>query len=118
MPATRMEARLHALTADLLRATWPRHTAKQAARAANGPVSTAKSWVQRRFRPDADTLLTMARESAELRAELIRLLGEWDADAMGAGAVAASPGALAGGSGGQAGPSAAVAGSARGRERG
>ena len=84
---------IHALTADVLRATWPRHTAKHAARAANGSVGTAKAWVQRRFRPDADTLLRMARESVELRAELVRLLGEWnDIDTLARSAVASETG--------------------------
>ena len=89
------EACNHALTADVLRATWPRHTAKHAARAANGSVGTAKAWVQRRFRPDADTLLRMAFESAELRAELVRLLGEWDEiDTLALSAVASETGAV------------------------
>jgi hypothetical protein len=79
MPSNNWKARMHAITTlDLLRATWPRHTAKQAARAANSPVATAKAWVQARFTPSADTLLRMAAENAELRAELIRRLGEFD----------------------------------------
>ena len=98
---------MHALTsAELFRATWPRHTAKQVARAANRPISTAKSWVQRRFRLDADTLLMMARESAELRAELVQLLGEWDASALALGAVDTKGCAGAGQAGGLAGPGA------------
>ncbi len=103
---------MHVLTAaDLFRAAWPQHTAKQAARAAASPVSTAKAWVQRRFRPDADTLLKMARESAELRAELVRLLGEWDAAMVpvGAGAVVSAAGRGVGEAGGCARPAAAVA---------
>ena len=73
--------------ADLFRTTWPHHTTKSVERAANCPWATAKNWVQRRTRPSANTLLKMAQESAELRAELVRLLGEWDADAVEAGAV-------------------------------
>lgn len=61
-------------SADLFRATWPEHTAKRAAQAARGPVATAKAWVAARFTPSADTLLRMAAENIELRAELIRRL--------------------------------------------
>ena len=80
-------------TADLFRGTWPRNTAKHAARAADGPVATAKSWVQRRFTPSADTLLKMAAENQELRAELIRRLEAFGYDPLlqaSAGAVVAA----------------------------
>lgn len=66
-------------TADLLHAVWPRHTAKLAAQASGSPWETARGWAKRRFKPDADTLLRMVQESRELRAELIRRLGDWDA---------------------------------------
>lgn len=68
-----------------LRATWPRHTAKRAACAADGPITTAKSWVQARFSPSADTLLRMVQENRELRTELVRRLGEWDEQLVQAG---------------------------------
>jgi len=69
-------------TADLFRDTWPKHTAKHVARAADGPVATAKNWVQRRFTPSADTLLKMAAENQELRAELIRRLEAFGYDPL------------------------------------
>ncbi len=102
---------MHVLTAaDLFRAAWPQHTAKRAAQAAAGPVRTAQGWVQRRFRPDADTLLSMARQSAELRAELVRLLGEWstDANTVAACAVVPAPGDMVRQGGGPSGPAAAA----------
>ena len=63
------------LVSELLRAVWPRHAAKNAARAAQGSVATAKAWVQGRTTPSADTLLRMAAANYELRAELVRRLG-------------------------------------------
>lgn len=67
-------------TADLFRLAWPRHAAKHAARAASGPVDTAQRWMRSRYRPNSDTLLKMVQQSKELRAELVRLCGEWDAE--------------------------------------
>lgn len=49
-----------ASVARLLRDAYPRHAAKQTARAANVPLATAKSWVAGRFTPSAATLLRMA----------------------------------------------------------
>jgi hypothetical protein len=101
---------MHAITtAELFRATWPRHTAKHAARAANGPVATAKAWVQRRFTPSADTLLRMASENQELRAELLRRLGAHGYAENGTTldrSTAATDGRADGTSGGQAGSAA------------
>lgn len=104
-----MKARTYAPTAaDLFGVVWPRHRAKHVAQAADRPVATAKAWVQRRFRPDADTLLRMARESRELRAELVRLLGEWSVDEVAAGAGGTTDGAMAGEAGRPAGPAGLV----------
>lgn len=60
---------------QLMRAAWPRHTAKLAARAAAAPVATAKRWVTDKATPSATTMLRMARECERLRGELLRELG-------------------------------------------
>lgn len=57
--------------ACLLRAAWPEHTAKHAARAAGLSVRTAQGWMSERFTPSAATLLRMADRNEKLRAELI-----------------------------------------------
>lgn len=70
-----MRAALATVTvADLLRAAWPQHTAKQAARAADGSVRTAEAWVSGRSSPSADTLLRMARRNDQLAAHLAATL--------------------------------------------
>lgn len=70
-----MRAALATVTvADLLRAAWPQHTAKQAARAADGSVRTAEAWVAGRCSPSADTLLRMARRNDQLAAQLAAAL--------------------------------------------
>lgn len=61
-------------TADLFRTVWPRHTTKRVAQIADRSLSTAKNWVGGWARMPADTLLEMARQNIELRAELIRRL--------------------------------------------
>lgn len=89
---------------DLMRATWPRHAAKHAARAADCPVATAKAWVQGRFTPSADTLLRMAARNDKLRAELLRRLGEHgyaENAANDGGVVASRDGRVAGEVGGR-----------------
>jgi hypothetical protein len=62
--------------AALLRAVWPRNTAKAAARAAGVSHRTSGKWVYEGNVPSADTLLTMIAESQELREELLHRLGE------------------------------------------
>lgn len=94
--------------ADLFRETWPTHTTKRVQAAASCPWETARNWVKRRFRPDADMLLKMVRESAELRAELVRVLGEWNAmDQVDGRAVVAPAGEAACQARGPGGPPAA-----------
>lgn len=58
----------------ILRAAWPTHTAKRAARAADVPVETSRNWLRGRGRPLAETLLRMAERNDALRAALIRRL--------------------------------------------
>lgn len=60
--------------ACLLRAAWPEHTAKHAARASGLSVRTAQGWMSERFTPSAATLLRMADRNDKLRAELVRRL--------------------------------------------
>jgi hypothetical protein len=76
---------------DIMRTVWPRHTAKHAAKAADGPVATAKAWLQGRYTPSAHTWMRMIEKDKELRAELARMLGEFDgvSDQHGRGAVPA-----------------------------
>lgn len=71
--------RVEPTIAALLRAVWPKNTAKHAAAAADRSHRTAERWVQGRDVPNADILLRMARRNDEMRAELARLLGETDA---------------------------------------
>lgn len=59
---------------DLLRAAWPRDTAKHAAIAAGQSHRTAQGWLAERFTPSAATLLRMAERNDTLRAELVRHL--------------------------------------------
>lgn len=118
--STIQEARMLALTsADLFRATWPRHTAKRVAQASQGPVATAKAWVAARFTPSADTLLRMAAENTELRAELIRRLEAYGyADTGMASRVGADIGPAAGANAGMdAAPGVGEAGAAGGPGR-
>lgn len=61
--------------ADLLRAAFPLHTAKRTAAAGGLSYRTVQDWLQRRCCPSADTLLRLASENEELRAELLRRLG-------------------------------------------
>jgi transcriptional regulator with XRE-family HTH domain len=58
----------------LLREAWPRHTAKQAARAAGVPHETARNWLRGRATPSAETLLRAAAECERLATALERLL--------------------------------------------
>jgi hypothetical protein len=82
----------------LLRAAYPRHTAKLAARAACVPLETARNWVRGRAAPPADTLLRWAARCDALANALetyledtyARAEGAPDARAPGAG-VAAPP---------------------------
>lgn len=76
---TAMSVATVSYTADLLRQTWPADTAKRASAFGRRSYRTVQDWLQRRCTPSADELLHMARQSAELRAELVALLGEWNA---------------------------------------
>ena len=100
-PTTKRRAHLSAqilhgdlTVADLLRSVWPRHAAKNAARAAQGNVATAKRWVQGRTTPSADTLLRMAAANETLRAELVRRLGSHGFAESGNTHGGSAPGAL------------------------
>jgi len=70
-----MTATVAPTMADLLRAAFPAHTAKRAAAAGGLSHRTVQDWLQRRCCPSADTLLRLAAENDELRAELLRRLG-------------------------------------------
>lgn len=61
--------------AELLRAVYPQHTAKRTAALGGLSYRTVQDWLQRRCCPSADTLLRLAAENEELRAELLRRLG-------------------------------------------
>jgi hypothetical protein len=54
----------------LLRAAWPAHAAKRAARAADVPLETARNWLRGRGRPLAETLLKMAARDADMAGAL------------------------------------------------
>ena len=71
--------------ACLLRAAWPEHTAKHAARASGLSVRTAQGWMSERFTPSAATLLRMADRNDKLRAELVRRLTGNTHDSMAPG---------------------------------
>lgn len=59
---------------NLLRAAYPRHTAKMAASAADVPPETARNWLRSRATPSASTLLRMASRCDRLADALARLL--------------------------------------------
>lgn len=61
---------------NLLRAAYPRHTAKMAASAAQVPPETARNWLRSRATPSASTLLRMASRCERLAAALERTLAE------------------------------------------
>lgn len=62
------------LLTPIFREAWPRHAAKLAARAAEVPHETARSWIQGRAVPSADRLLRMAARDEALAAALERRL--------------------------------------------
>jgi hypothetical protein len=68
--ATTEKAWIHALLHD----AYPRHTAKQAARAAEAPLGTARGWVAGRFAPSAETLLRMAARCDAMADALERMI--------------------------------------------
>lgn len=63
---------------ELLRSLWPVNTTKQAARAADVPLDTAKCWVGGRSCMSADKLLRMAARDPSFNAELRRVLEQLD----------------------------------------
>ena len=81
---------------NLLRAAYPRHTAKLAAIAADVPAETSRNWVRGRATPSASTLLRMAARCDRMAAALERILHDRrvsrtagaDASTDGAGAAA------------------------------
>ena len=95
MPATAVPT-----VADLLRAALPTHTAKRTAAAGGLSYRTVQDWLQRRCCPSADTLLRLAAENEDLRAELLKRLGGYGLDhqsmAQGVPAVAGGANAAAG----------------------
>ena len=92
---------------DLMRRAWRRCFVKSAM-AAGVSFGTAKAWSSGRTSPSADAFLSLVASDPFLRAELVRLLGEWDADAVALGAVDTTAGAGVGQVGGLVGPGAAV----------
>jgi hypothetical protein len=69
MTASIVITRVH--VADLMRAAWPKDTAKHAAIASGQSHRTAQGWLSERFTPSAATLLRMADRNDKLRAQLI-----------------------------------------------
>lgn len=63
-------------TASLLRAAYPEHGAKLAARAADVSPRTAEAWVTGRREPSASILLRMAARCDRMAAALERLLDD------------------------------------------
>ncbi len=68
--------------AEILKSVWPQGTAKHAAVATSRSHRTIQDWLQKRCTPSADTLLKMAAENQELRAELIRRLEAFGYDPL------------------------------------
>jgi hypothetical protein len=95
--------------ACLLRAAWPEHTAKHAARASGLSVRTAQGWMSERFTPSAATLLRMADRNDKLRAELVRRLMRPTDDQMAPGVLPVDGGASVAPGGATNGPRAGVA---------
>ena len=122
MPATKRRPDVSVTSAptmaELLRGAFPTHTAK---RASTRWLShrTVQDWVQRRCCPSADTLLRLAMENEQLRAELLRRLGGHGYGGMEAGnapvggEVAAGRRRAAGDVGGPAGPATPISGRGR-----
>ncbi len=77
--------------ACLLRAAWPEHTAKHAARASGLSVRTAQGWMSERFTPSAATLLRMAERNDRLRAELLARLAYMEMERNGGTAAGVLP---------------------------
>ena len=59
---------------NLLRAAYPRHTAKLAAIAADVPTETSRNWIRGRATPSASTLLRMAARCDRMADALTRML--------------------------------------------
>ena len=59
---------------NLLRAAYPRHTAKLAAAAADVPIETSRNWVRGRATPSASTLLVMASRCERMADALLRMV--------------------------------------------
>jgi len=75
MSATTQTPRIRvADTASILRAAYPAHGAKLAARAAGVAYETARDWMRGRSIPSAATLLLMADRDEALAAALARRL--------------------------------------------
>lgn len=80
MSSTALDTRLRA--SSILRAVWPRNTAKLAASAAGLSPRTVQAWLSERCTPSFATLARMAHRNDNLRAELIRRLTEINDDSM------------------------------------
>lgn len=77
MSATAEMAHFRAGTiADVIRRVWPRHAAKQIARATGTPVGTAKRWAAGETEPRASDLIRLMAECEDVAAEVNRLVAE------------------------------------------
>jgi hypothetical protein len=81
--------------APILRAAWPDHTAKNAARALGVSVRTVHGWLAERCCPSVSALLAMSDRNDNLRAELIRRLQGNQDDGMAQGVLPLAGGGLA-----------------------